>query len=938
MTRFSVKQKRWIFILSLFIMSVFLFYGMEMGREEGINSDETSIYFVGEDFFRGNFFVKDWYFSTGLFFLPMYEITVLTKIFGFHDGIIYLIAGINYALLIVLTLYAVYIIGEKYEVKNRINFVVFAALFIYIPRADMIYNSGTHVLCVAFSIACLYFFYKLQNLKIKFWIRCVTIVVASIVIGHLSTTNTMFMYSALIPLILTGLCIVLEKHEWKEGLHYIIPGILSVIWQEIWKFIYLIARGGIRLGSSSTAFVHKDHLWASICESLYDTLELFYINIWNKEVFSLNSIEAVLGIIILCKLIVELVKFLKSKKDRYAVLVYMFLMMALVNFCSYMCSTMALIHRSTHLLFPILFGITAAGTIAWIMNIHNQVSYRKCRQYVIIVAALFLIMLPDLSWKQPEAYIGKVAEYLTQNGYTDGYGGYWSTASTMYYARGYGNKDMNIYPIAKDTNGRMALFHWMTKNDQIGHKGNFFIYNQTDMKQMNLTDDDILNTFGKWTKKLEFDGGIMLYLWSDQISTNGLWGSHSYNAQMSVSNSTMRQPDGNIMIRSSEILFGPYLNLDKGSYNLIVEASKVTDQKIRITADCGKKEIISFNLMEGSNFYTIYLKENMQNVEFTINGTEASNEKPLQIQNIYFAKSDMHQLASAMGTGFNLQKGKYKISIYTEYIPQNAVLTVTAKHRSDVCAIFQLTSKDEVFYFDLAEQMENVEFMVQGVKGEQTILKSISLQKVYDMELEEQMTEKDDGLISPIISLESGVWRVVTKFGKDQKDAELVVVDSSDNVLAATSSLQKGETGMLFTINNMDSIRIRINGKISQKSLKSIKITKINFAEYLSKMQCSMDFMRQEDGTVVITDGNMIFGPEIDVEAGRHCLKVYVLEMPEKAEVVVRSGMEDIGTYSLKPGENIFDVYIDNEDILSLEFIVHNASDVPIHIKEVMFE
>lgn len=968
MTRLSDKHKRRLFVICTFIVSAVLFYGMEMGRGVGVNADETSNYYAGEELFDGNFFMKGWHFSTGLFLLPTYEITILTKILGYHDGVIYLISAVNYTLLVTLSLYAVYKAGEWYKINKKIIYVVFAALVMYIPRAPMIYNCATHVFCIAVSIAVLYLFYYLRNVKMKLWIRGLVIVLLVIVMGYLSVTNTMFMYSALFPLILTGVCIAVQERDIKTGLPYIVPGILSVISQVIWKNIFLAARDGIRLGSSPTTFVSKNHMWESFCESMYDTLQLFGMDIWNKEVFSTDTLKAVLGLAVLLKLMLELVRFFKNKKGKYAIFIYMFLMLAFVNFCAYMFSTMALANRSTHLIYSILFGVATAGTIAWIMNIHHKVSAERWIPYMAAAAALFCLMLPDISFRQPESYMDKVAEYLNDHGYTNGYGGFWCASTIMYYAGGYGNEAMEIIPVAKDTTDRLQICKWMKKDDHIEHQANFLVFNRSDRDQFSITEDAIINTFGRWSKKLEFNGGIMLYLWNERISTNGLWGSGSYNGQMSLSDSGMRQDDGSIVIRSSDIMFGPYVHLEKGDYNLIVEAEGVTDQKIKIMADSGQKEIITFLMTNGKSFYTFHLKEDMQAIEFLVDGTDASDENPLMVKNIYLAASDMYNVLSVMdvtdmamiadngdvsieggqtlqGLDMNLQKGTYEIVLETEMVSEDAVLTVTADHGASVLNTFELTGRDDIFYLDLKEPAENVAFLMKGSKEGKSIVKSISLQKIYSLQLAGKLTVKDHALVSTFSDLEAGTYRMVTKSKKTFKDVKKTVIDRNGNVLAS-ELLQKGEQSMLFTLTDDNSIQAVFAGNISGSDLTEVTIEKIYFTEYLDQIQLSEDPMRQEDGSVLISGGNMIFGPYINVKEGRHCLKADILEAPEEAEVVIRKGNEDMAVYRLDAGENIFDLYMENgkvngkksEDIGPVEFMIKNDSDVPVHISSLSFE
>ncbi len=78
--------------------------------------------------------------------------------------------------------------------------------------------------------------------------------------------------------------------------------------------------------------------------------------------------------------------------------------------------------------------------------------------------------------------------------------------------------------------------------------------------------------------------------------------------------------DKNVIPRGG-VLFGPYINVIKGKYMLMVDVSLSDEREntsIKITTDCGKKSICSEILVNGSNAICFELICDSNNVEFVI--------------------------------------------------------------------------------------------------------------------------------------------------------------------------------------------------------------------------------------------------------------------------------------------------------------------------------
>ncbi len=78
--------------------------------------------------------------------------------------------------------------------------------------------------------------------------------------------------------------------------------------------------------------------------------------------------------------------------------------------------------------------------------------------------------------------------------------------------------------------------------------------------------------------------------------------------------------DGNIILHKKGLMCGPYMILGKGRYRMNF-AVKLSDREVimlKITADKGRKVLLTAGLKDGDNAISFFLEELQQNVEFTI--------------------------------------------------------------------------------------------------------------------------------------------------------------------------------------------------------------------------------------------------------------------------------------------------------------------------------
>lgn len=494
-----------------FLVVAFLVYGWRLGTGREVHSDETSLIFVGLDMFRGNFFLKDWNFSTGTFGLTTIELALVTSILGYNDTTIYMIAAINYALMIIAAAYVIQKTAKK-QGKNAYIYSLIVVFILLIPRTATVLNAGTHVLSYAVAIMALYVSYSLSNGAYKIWAQ----IGWGVLLGFLAVTNSMFLYVVCVPIMLTGLLVSYEDRKEARISPLVMDGIISLASYVILKKLWVILRGA-ELGGIDTVFTTRDNIWNNIVIGICNVLELYGINFWGESVISLSTCKAAVGFLVLVKLIYEIYKFLKNKKKKERVLVYLFLCMAVVNVCAYIFSTVPAYSNDTNLLQPFLIGFTLAGILAWIHNSSMEVSQEDHWQILGLVMVLFLLMMPAFTLKQPDnTDRQQAAEYLVENGYENGFASYWQAASVMYESE----EQLTICPVIWHPiveivdNMDLVAYKFMSKIEWQQQEGNFLVIDSAAEAQFGINADRILATFGQWSDAKQF-GDVTVYIWDE---------------------------------------------------------------------------------------------------------------------------------------------------------------------------------------------------------------------------------------------------------------------------------------------------------------------------------------------------------------------------------------------------------------------------------------
>lgn len=509
-------QKKLIYVV-IFLFTVILAYGWRLGTGRVIHSDELSVVFAGKDMLSGDVLLKGWHLTTGVFLLPTVELASAVSILGYSETLVYMIAAINYAMMVLSGVWIVYVFAKKWKVKETYKYPMAAMLILMIPRSVVLLNADTHVLSYAAAVLALFLTDYLSKDDTRSWFKAGW----AFVLGVLSVTNSMFLYTACIPVLLVGMVVSYENRKERKVSKMLYYGAASIVLYVVFKKLWTVFRKDT-LGSIDTVFVLREEIWNQAVIGICNILEVFGIDFWGEKVISFSTCTAFIGTAVLLKLTYEIYKYIKINKKQDREIVYIFLSMAAVNIAAYVFSTVPAYAPDVHLIQPFLIGFTLSGILAWMYNEkETQGPFNiKCDRFVVCVLLLFMLMLPAFTFQKPDnADKNQVAAFLKENGYEEGFASYWDAASVMYASHGKLKIEPvichNIVEVTDDTS--LVAYRWMTKKDWEQQDGNFLIVDSESDAQYAINENTILLTFGQYDEKKQF-GDITVYLWNEKIS------------------------------------------------------------------------------------------------------------------------------------------------------------------------------------------------------------------------------------------------------------------------------------------------------------------------------------------------------------------------------------------------------------------------------------
>lgn len=216
--------------------------------------------------------------------------------------------------------------------------------------------------------------------------------------------------------------------------------------------------------------------------------------------------------------------------------------------------------------------------------------------------------------------------YLEDQGLTYGYSSFWKAGTNTVLSNG----DVQVNGILISPN-QVAAYYWLSSKDWYDpefYKGkSFLLLSNTEVGE--YAPNGYANTkLGEPDEVLNY-GDMVILVYGYNIAENDftgiLDGSKNYVPNsMAVSDPSMVQEDQSIHVQPGQLMYGPYITLGAGNYELVVEAELLEPQELRITASAGQEQIYSAELENGTTVIPFTLESEKIQVEFVVQN--AGNE------------------------------------------------------------------------------------------------------------------------------------------------------------------------------------------------------------------------------------------------------------------------------------------------------------------------
>lgn len=488
-------SKRKLSIFLVYILTVVFVFIQRMGMKIGypLNSDELSTVMWGHDIVHGDFFLKNWYGSTGTDYPVYILLGIFKSVFGYSTFPYYVLSALNYATLVFLIAFLAGIEGKMSEQK-KFSFEAFLIVLclLSIPRNLGLFNVGTLVFPQLIIVLMLFATIKLYKSNALSWKKiCLLASLVGIFMGVTSSVLAIGMYYFSIPICLCAfLNLWISSGTKFKNLVLLYIGVLSLTLGVIFEKFYNAKRDGVKFGEMSTAFLTKEMFWDNIRQTLSNSVEFFGVNLWGEKLVSLATVKGAIGFLVIAFFIWYLIK----NKDLFLLENYLELrlygIVSAIALIAFSISQIPAYSASIHLMEPFFYYLVFV--IGNIIAVRGLPRTTKTNLYRLLFLAFFLINIPPLSFKITPVPQKAVADYLVENGYTDGIATYWNAASTVFESK----EKLNIAPTQGTIDQKLEYWKFAAKKSWLSGKVQFFIYTNTDTDALGNRQYAI-NTFGE---------------------------------------------------------------------------------------------------------------------------------------------------------------------------------------------------------------------------------------------------------------------------------------------------------------------------------------------------------------------------------------------------------------------------------------------------------
>lgn len=361
----------------------------------------------------------------------------------------------------------------------------------------------------------------------------------------------------------------------------------------------------------------------------------------NVQLFSVSGImNAVVllgfGAVLVCCILL----FTKYAEQPFAVKVFMNFSLIVIAIHIYFVFTIYCQENGTerYLFRPIVFMWMLAS-----YYIYTYILPKGFMPKLLVIAALAVFSLPNMLSTLPqvknypearEAQLGLV-QFLEEHEQTHGYATFWNAGNNMVLS------DFEVEIGGVLLNQTIEPHYWLSSDNSYDpdlYEGESFLL-LTESENAQYANSHGMNVLGKPKEVLSYSGYV-IYVYPYNIAKNSFSGNGFDKTEMMeamvVSDEAMRQADGTLSLTAGQIIYGPYIQLPDGNYEIELEFSELQgDVYLRLTGDSGGTLLREEVITETRETITYTAQEDINNFEIVLMTEGLAKLKSVKITRNY---------------------------------------------------------------------------------------------------------------------------------------------------------------------------------------------------------------------------------------------------------------------------------------------------------------
>lgn len=484
-------------LFSVISLALFFYY-INFTFKIPIHSDAASVVLMADAMTKGDYFLKDWYLSTGSYYTT--EI-FLYYLFVSVLGITPLIIKYASAIWLLGVVWCTVFLSGKTREGFKISSSIVTFSLIAIPSqfvAGQILNGPMHISSMLYVLLAFIFLEYVENNAVKYSLFLFLSTVSLV-------ADPFVLWFFVLPMILTSAILWIQERQ-KKHIYVVLTSVGSYILSKV--ILSILSFNVPSVGIAK--FVEFENIKNNIVLAIKGMLTLYDANIFGGEIASLSTIKSGIHFVLLITIIYLIYNAVKNfslskKMDR----MYVFLLCAiLINFFEYLISNMPVDLGSTRYLFPMLIYITIFIGRYGISKI-NILGMKK-RIVLGIISLIIISTYVVTPFKINYMTENKVATFLVENNLKHGYGSYWNSLNLTVESKGL----VNVYPVVSD--GEVIMpFRWLSYEKWYNQDVNFIVFSNDNWGQVNK--QTVIKSFGEPTEIHKIEQHE-IYVWDKSIS------------------------------------------------------------------------------------------------------------------------------------------------------------------------------------------------------------------------------------------------------------------------------------------------------------------------------------------------------------------------------------------------------------------------------------